>query len=242
MSIYLKELGFAETPIGEISLRQRREVVTGQDVYEIKLGEEFLMSSLFTASEVALSKLGVEAVEGDHLDIIVGGLGLGYTAKAALDETRVGSLLIVEYLDAVISWHEEGLLPLGSELLSDPRTRVVQGDFFAMSRSDVGFDPDLPSRQFDAILVDIDHAPDDLLNDHSQSFYGKEGLTGLCRFLKPGGVFGLWSNAAPSADDPFVARLSEVFDTVRAEPVTFYNPLQDKPFTQTVYLGRRPTG
>ncbi|MFN4282386.1 MAG: spermidine synthase [Alphaproteobacteria bacterium] len=236
MSLLFEELDYRPTPIGALSLRRRRELALGVDVFEIKLGDEFLMSSLFTASEIALARLGLAAVRGEGLDIVVGGLGLGYTAQAVLEDERVGSLIVVEMLDAVIDWHRTGLLPLGPELTSDPRCRLIQGDFFAAADSETGFDPDAPGRCFDAILVDIDHSPDALLDERSTGFYRTEGLQSLAAHLKSGGVFGLWSNDKPDAQ--FTERLSGVFVEAWAEPVTFHNPLQNRPFTQTVYLAR----
>ena len=236
MSRLFEELDYRPTPIGPLSLRRRREARLGVDILEIKLGDEHLMSDLFTASEIALAELGLAACAGEGLDVVVGGLGLGYTARAALDETRTGSLIVVEFLEAVIDWHRTGLLPLGEGLTADPRCRLVEGDFFAMARGD-GFDPDAPGRQFDAILLDIDHSPEALLDPRSESFYQPEGLARLSAHLKPGGVFGLWSDAL--ADEAFTARLKTVFAEARAEPVTFHNPLQDRPFTQTVYLARK---
>lgn len=234
MSLLFEELDYRHTPIGLLSLRRRRELSLDVDVYEIKLGDEFLMSSLFTASEIALARLGIDACSGDKLDVIVGGLGLGYTAQAVLESDRVRSLSVVEYLDAVIDWHESGLLPVGPTLTKDDRCRFVEGDFFALVAGEDGFDPDQSGRQFDAILLDIDHSPDALLDDRSTSFYRIDGLRALSRHLKPGGVFGLWSNDKP--DPAFTARLEKVFKEAWAEPVTFHNPLQNRDFTQTVYL------
>ncbi len=234
MSANFEELDYRPTPIGALSLRRRRDPKLGVDVFEIKLGDEFLMSSLFTASEIALARLGLAALEGEGLEIAVGGLGLGYTAKAVLEDKRVGSLVVIDMLQAVIDWHQEGLVPLGPELTADPRCRFVHGDFYALAASDGGFDPDRPGRKFDAVLLDIDHSPDFLLDPANAAFYGQEGLTRLAAHLRPGGVFGLWSNDRP--DEAFTARLAEVFAGARAETVTFDNPFQDKPFTQTVYL------
>jgi len=236
MSKLFEELDYRPTPIGALVLRRRREARLGVDILEIKLGEEHLMSDLFTASEIALAQLGMAACEGQGLDVVVGGLGLGYTARAVLDEARTGSLITVEYLEAVIDWHQTGLLPLGPELTNDPRCRLVEGDFFAMARGDDGFDPAVPGRTFDAILLDIDHSPDALLDERSTSFYQPEGLARLASHLKPGGIFGLWSDER--TDDAFTERLAGVFAEAWAEPVTFHNPLQDRPFTQTVYLAR----
>ncbi|MEP6146247.1 MAG: spermidine synthase, partial [Nisaea sp.] len=161
---------------------------------------------------------------------------LGYTAKAVLEHDSVGSMLVVDMLEAVIDWHRAGLVPLGTEVADDARCKLVQGDFFAGAGSKAGFDPDVPGRRFDAILVDIDHSPEALLDDRSVGFYGSEGLGALAAHLKPGGIFGLWSDDDP--DPAFTERLSGVFAEAWAEPVTFHNPLQDRPFTQTVYLAR----
>jgi len=232
-----EELDYRPTPIGDLSLRRRRELKLGIDVVEIKLGDEFLMSSLFTASEIELAKLGLARLEGTGLDVVVGGLGLGYTAEAVLQHDKVGSLIVVEMLDAVVDWHEQGLLPLGPVLTGDPRCQFVRGDFFALADSAAGFDPQSPERRFHAILLDIDHSPDALLEDRSAGFYQPAGLARLAGQLHPGGVFGLWSNEPP--DEAFTARLASVFAAAEGVPVTFHNPLQDKPFTQTVYLGRK---
>jgi spermidine synthase len=214
MSLHFEELDYRPTPIGALSLRRRREAKLGVDVFEIKLGDEYLMSSLFTASEIALARLGLAGLSGDNLDVVVGGLGLGYTAKAVLEHRQVDSLLVVEALEAVIDWHEEGLVPLGPELTGDPRCRFVHGDFIALAASDAGFDPYMPSRQFHAVLVDIDHSPDFLLNPQNATFYEEEGLTRLAAHLRPGGVFGLWSNDRP--DNAVTARLGSVFADARA--------------------------
>jgi spermidine synthase len=238
MSALFEELDYRATPIGALSLRRRREPRLGVDVFEIKLGEDFLMSSLFTESEIALARLGLAGLTGRKLDVVVGGLGLGYTARTVLEHAQVGSLLVVEALAAVIDWHRQGLVPLGAGLTGDARCRLVHGDFFALAESDAGFDPDAPGRQFYAVLVDIDHSPDQLLDPRNASFYQPEGLRRLAAKLRAGGVLGLWSNALP--DDAFTARLRECFGAARAEPVTFHNPLQDRPFTQTVYLARTP--
>ena len=237
MSALFEELDWSPTPIGPVSLRRRRDLRTGDDVYEVKLGEAFLMSSLFTASEIALARLGLAAAKGARLDVVVGGLGLGYTAAAALDEERVASLTIVEFLEPVIGWHARGLVPLGPRLVGDPRCRIVHGDFFALAETG-GFDPDMPDRRFDAILLDIDHTPDDLLDDdRSRGFYTRAGLCRVRDRLAPGGVFGLWSNEPP--EEGFLARLTGVFDEARAEPVTFHNPPQEAPAVQSVYPGVR---
>ncbi len=250
MSKLFEELDYSHTSLGELILRRRRYVGLDAEVYEVKLGDDFLMSSLFTASEEALGRLGVQHARrnraatgnqgagGDRsagLDVVVGGLGLGYTAAAVLESAAVRSLLVVEYLEPVIDWHRRGMLPVSATLTGDERCRIVSADFFACAFSDAGFDPGQPGRQFDAVLSDIDHSPDAWLDPANNSLYRVQGLERLQRHLLPGGVFGLWSNDPPDGD--FRRRMAAVFAAEWAEPVVFQNPLQDAGVTQTVYIG-----
>ena len=230
-----KELAYAETPLGELSLRFRTELRLGVEVYEIKLNDEFLMSSLFTVAEEELARLGLAAVNAPEMDVVVGGLGLGYTAQAALEHENVQSLVIVEMLEDVIKWHQQEILPLGKNLCADQRCRMVQGDFFAMLQ-DKGFDPDSPGRRFHAILLDIDHAPDFTLRDSNVAFYSPEGLGRLLDHLHPDGVFALWSNDPP--DTGFMEVLESVFPEVAAHEVRFPNPLQGGESSNTVYVAK----
>lgn len=86
MGARFEELAWRETPIGAISLRRRRDPALQVEVYEVKLDDEYLMSSLFPVAEIELARLGLAEVAGDSLDVVVGGLGLGYTACAALGD------------------------------------------------------------------------------------------------------------------------------------------------------------
>ena len=237
MSLNFEELDYRTTAIGPLSLRRRRALSRDIDVYEIKLGDDFLMSSLFTDSEIALARLALLKLYSNDLEILNGGLGLGYTARAVLENKRVKSLIVIEALGAVVDWHQAGLLPLGPTLTEDRRCRFLTGDFFKFCASQEGFDPGLTSRKFDAILVDIDHSPNFLLDPANAAFYQPDGLNSLKSHLKPGGVFALWSNEKP--DDKFTSRLAQVFARARAEKVTFDNPLQNRQFTQTIYLATK---
>ncbi len=136
MSRDFEELDYRETPLGELILRRRRLLsLGGMEIYEVKLGDAFLMSSLFHEVEMALAHLGLSELEGAWWDVVVGGLGLGYTAVAALEHREVASLLIVDALLPVIEWHQKGLVPLGKKLTSDPRCAMLHADFFACARS-----------------------------------------------------------------------------------------------------------
>ena len=179
MSAGFEEIDRRPTPMGEISLRRRLEPTLLIDVYEVKLGDEFLMSNLFTVAEVALADLGLARVAGTDLDIVVGGLGLGYTARAALEDPRVRSMYVVEALDEVIGWHRDHLLPLADPLTSDPRCHLVQGDFFSMVAGGSGFGTDLPALCH-AILVDIEQRNDIFRVELILHSDIKEGVQRIC--------------------------------------------------------------
>jgi spermidine synthase len=235
MSVRFEELDWRETPLGAISLRRRRDPQSGDDVYEVKLDDDFLMSSLFTVAEIDVARLALAAVSDVDVDVAVGGLGLGYTALTVLEDPNVRSLVVVETLGEVIEWHERGLIPVGAALTSDSRCRFVQGDFFAMVDA-AGLDPLTPGRRFHAIVVDIDHSPRHLLHPSHAGFYQPAGMRRLADHLHADGVFSLWSNDPP--DEGFLEVLAEVFVDVVAEIVSFYNPLQERDATNTVYVAR----
>jgi len=241
MSRDFAELDYRQTPLGDVSLRRRRVAsLDDLEVFEVKLGEDFLMSSLFHVVEVALADLGLAALEAGAWDVVVGGLGLGYTAVAALKHDAVRELLVVDYLEAVIDWHQRGLVPLGPTLTGDPRCRLIHGDFFALAAASAGFDPAAPGRRFHAILLDIDHSPRHLLHPRHAALYSPAGLRALAAHLHPGGVFALWSDDPP--DDEFLAALGTVFATTAAHIVPFPNPLLDRESASTVYVAGLPRG
>ncbi len=236
MSAKFEELDFSRTAIGDLALRRRTDPATGVDIFEVKLGDEWLMSSMFTVAEVELARMGLARLRGFGFDVVVGGLGLGYTAATALEDSRVRELIVVELLDPVIDWHERGMVPLGPTLTADSRCRLEQGDFFAMAKGE-GFDPDQPGRLFDAVLLDIDHSPVHVLDDGSASFYGVEGMRSLATHLRQGGVYAMWSNDPP--EPAYLKVLNQVFADVEAQVVTFDNPLQGRDATATIYSGIR---
>ncbi len=237
MSALFQELAYSETAIGALSLRRRWDLSLGIDIYEIKLDDDFLMSSLFTEGEVALANLGLDAHGGAALQVVVGGLGLGYTAAAALDHPAPASLAVIDALPEVIDWHRRGLVPLGRRLADDRRCTLTQGDFFALALAQ-RLCPQAPSGQVDAILLDIDHSPTNVLHPSHAALYTSAGLERIAAQLRPGGVFALWSNDAPDA--AFTAALQDAFVAVEARVVTFPSLANDRRDGNTIYLARTP--
>jgi spermidine synthase len=225
----LEVLAYEESPVGMICLR-RRELLSepGTVVTEITLDHEFLMSSHVTVSERALARRALELHPGKALQVLVGGLGLGYTAREALASPRVARVEVIEYLPQVIDWLERGLVPLSEELRAEARFAVEQGDVYGYLAAE-------PPKRYDVILVDVDHSPDERLGSASDSFYTRDGLSCAKRHLRPGGVLGVWSyTGSPDFEDA----LRGVFDEVHVETETFVHALLGDEETNWLFLAR----
>lgn len=232
-----EELDYEETPLGSISLRKRSEPrLDDVLIYEVKLGDEFLMSSLFVEAEEQLSKLGLARLiangHHDQLNVVVGGLGLGYTALTVLQYPEVASLRTIDVMAPVIRWHQQGLLPIGTELATNPISELILGDFFAIATDE---QPGvLDETQVHAILLDIDHSPSHWLNEGNRNFYNLESLLRMKSKIIDGGVFGLWSNEPP--DSEFTKLLNEVFSDTEEHVVRFPNPYSGGESINSVYI------
>jgi spermidine synthase len=233
--VNIQELAFQSTPLGDLTLRRRTEtLLRDREVFEVKLGDEYLMSSLFTESERQLATLSLALLEGD-LDVVIGGLGLGYTAAEALKNVQVNRLMVIDLFQVVIDWHHAGLVPNGEILTRDPRCELRQGDFFELART--GFDVAAPGRKFDAVLLDIDHSPEHFLNQSNESLYTAEGLASVRNQLNPRGCFALWSN--DPANEKFTEHLSKVFDSATAHNIEFPNPYTNSTSVNSVYVAQK---
>ncbi len=230
MARSFEELDYCVTELGELILRRRRPVSMPKVwVYEVKLANRFLMSSLVNDSERELATRALDQVEGDALRVLVGGLGLGYTAAAALADPRVAHVDVVERLPQVIAWHRRGLVPLGGSLCSDPRCHLIEGDCLQQLRAANG-------PLYDAILIDIDDSPMDLLDHTHADFYRVEGLVAARRSLRPGGVFALWTSLP--AERAVTERLKLAFGEASVHEVRFDNPLLDLLDVNAIYFAR----
>jgi spermidine synthase len=226
---YFEILAYEPTELGMLCLRQRELLCEpGTIVTEVTLNHEFLMSSYLTASEKALSEIALEMHGGTSLSVLVGGLGLGYTTHAALESESVVRCEVVEFLPQVIDWLKQGLVPLSDELNADSRLKVTHGDVYQQLASP-------PKQQYDLILIDVDHSPDENLGTANGKFYTADGLQRAKLHLTENGVLGVWSYAESS---PFADALREVFREVRIEPVTVFNNLIDVEQTDWLFFAR----
>ncbi len=225
----LQILAYETTPLGDLCLR-RRELLSrpGVVITEITLDHQLLMSSYNTVSERALADEALARHPGQELSVLVGGLGLGYTAAKVLESDRVQRVEVIELFGAVVGFLKEGLVPLSEELLADPRFGVREGDAYATLHEQ-------PEERWDLVLIDIDHAPDDHLGPGNESFYTEAGLARAKHHLAPGGILAVWSYAESS---PFVDALRAAFEVVESVPITYMNDLVGEEHTDWLFLAR----
>lgn len=228
--IQLEILAYEQTPLGPLCLR-RRELLSepGTIVTEVTLNHEFLMSSYNTDSERAISKRSIELHGCKNLKAIVGGLGLGYTARELLNDERVATVEVVEYLPQVIDWLQRGLVPLSDELNAAKHLRLTAGDVYQRLL-------DEPGDQFDLIVIDVDHSPSDQLGEEDHEFYTAEGLSKAKLHLREGGVLAVWSYAESS---DFSEALRQVFSQVQVEPINTINSLVGQAQTDWLFFGMK---
>ncbi len=216
-------IAWVNTPIGVFDLRRRSvPIVSGTElVTEVLINGELLMSSRNTVSEIALATRALalhrNPREGPHegaegaadLSVLVGGLGLGYTAHAALADPRVANVQVTDRIPTLFHWLRAGHLPLSAALNNDPRLTGVESDVYAdlLGAAD---------NAYDVILIDVDHTPKERLDESSAPFYTVDGQRRVARQLKPGGVLAVWS---AGEDQDFAAVLAEVYAHATSEHV-----------------------
>ena len=224
----LKILAYDDTPLGPLCLR-RRELLSKPGVFvtEVTLNHEFLMSSYNTDSEREIANRSVQIHGSDSLSVLVGGLGLGYTARQLVNDPNVADVEVVEFLPQVASWLHDGLVPLSEELNAATNLQIVAGDVYERL-----WNP--PKSLYDVIVIDVDHSPSDQLGAGDHKFYTAEGLIKAKAHLRQGGVLAVWSYAESSS---FSDALRLVFSEVRSEPVTTINDLVDCEQTDWLFFG-----
>jgi spermidine synthase len=178
------QIDTTRVPGAEVELRLMRR---GAE-FSMMLGPNELMNSRLSGSEEALATLAcrrIEAVRRPHL--LIGGLGMGFTLRAALavlgSEARI---MVAELVPAVIAWARGPMAEVFGDSLDDPRASIRQADVVDVIRSH-------PSA-FDAILLDVDNGPEGLIRKANDALYSLRGLKIILRALRPGGVLAVWSS------------------------------------------------
>ena len=178
------QLDTARVPGADVQLRLMQR---GAE-FSMMLGQNELMSSRLSGSEEALATLAcrrIEAVKSPHL--LIGGLGMGFTLRAAL--AVLGSdarIMVAELVPAVIAWARGPMADIFGDSLDDPRAGIREADVVDVIRSH--------DSVFDAILLDVDNGPEGLIRKANDALYDLKGLKAIRRALRPGGVLAVWSS------------------------------------------------
>jgi spermidine synthase len=183
----------------EVVVRTRADGAT-----ELRVNGVFVMDDVETSSERLLAE---RALDHGARDVLVGGLGLGFTAQALLDG-GVGRLLVAELHPEVVEAVRDGA-GAGPAVLDDPRATVVVDDVLAVLAAQ-------PSASLDAVLLDVDNGPDFLVHDANAAVYGADGLASAARVLRPSGLLAVWSMADSA---PLRTAMAALLDDVAAEAV-----------------------
>jgi spermidine synthase len=183
---------------GELVLRRV------DDDFEVIANGVFLMDTRNGESERLLVSVAADMVPGTAR-MLIGGLGVGYSLRAALDHPGVGEIVVVEREAAVIEWNRTGpLRAVHGGALADERVTVVEADLVKWMAE--------TEERFDAVCLDIDNGPQWTVTEGNAQLYGHSGLDTLAERLRPGGVLAVWSAEASSA---FTRRLKARFNEVQ---------------------------
>jgi spermidine synthase len=226
-------LAATERSIGMLHLSRHWRPEERTWVYEVYIDGALLMSSISPLSERELATRAIAAHEGEGpLRILIGGLGLGYTAQAALESPRASLVRVVDRMDFVIGWMKDGLLPLSKLLTEDARVELVQSDVYGDLLGEA-------SETWDLILMDVDHAPDMPLDPASLPFYTPEGQRQVAEHLAPGGILAVWS---AFDNDDFAAVLADGYEESWREEIAWSVPHDDgndQHLVNTLFFGRK---
>ena len=218
------EIARAESERGEVVLRRRRSRL-GADVFELRVNGVFVMDTLETGTEIELAAAALDLVPHPR-DVVVGGLGLGFTTQRVLADPRVERVMVVEIEESLVGWMRDGTVPHGPALLADQRVKIVNGDILmaiAEARS-----------TYDLVLLDVDNGPGYLVHEENVRVY-EQGFLARCRdLLNPEGALVIWSAAAAPE---LLGAMRAVFGEV--EEQSHEVMLQGRPETYYLYVARR---
>jgi spermidine synthase len=194
------EIARAESPRGEVVLRERREDNT-PTIVELRVNGVFVMDTLETTTERALANAALALVD-EPRRVLVGGLGLGFTLHEVLADTRVETCTVVEIEESVVDWMRDGTVAHGPRFLADERVSVVVADV-AVALAEAG------EAAYDLVLLDVDNGPDYLVHDANEALYREPFLEAARRATAQ--VLVIWSAAeAPQLEAAMAAVFGDV--------------------------------
>ncbi|MDQ3615998.1 MAG: hypothetical protein M3393_05125 [Actinomycetota bacterium] len=222
------ELARVDSERGEMVLRERRDPDVGVHspvILELRVNGVFVMDTLETSSEKGLASAALAQVEHPR-NVVVGGLGLGFTMHEVLADQRVEKLVVVEVEEAVVGWMRDGTIPHGPTYLADERLTVMTADIrIAMTEA-------TPAAH-DLILLDIDNGPEQVVYEENRAVYQREFLRLARDALRPGGALVIWSAAQAPA---LRHEMQEVFGNV--VPIPYDVTLQARDERYWLYISR----
>jgi spermidine synthase len=178
------QIDTAQVPGADVELRLMRR----GDEFSMKLGQNELMNSRLSGSEEALATLACRRLDGvrrPHL--LIGGLGMGFTLRAALAVLGPDArITVAELVPAVVAWARGPMADLFGGSLTDPRASIREADVVDVIKTS-------PSA-FDAILLDVDNGPEALIRKANDALYDSNGLQAIRGALRPGGILAVWSS------------------------------------------------
>ena len=217
------EVARAESERGELVLRRRIEE-RGADALELRVNGVFVMDTRETSSEIALAAAALELVE-DPRDVVVAGLGLGFTTQRVLADKRVERVMVVEIEQALIGWMRDGTIPHGPALLADKRVHIIDAGILQAVEE--------ATSTYDLVLLDVDNGPGYLVHDANAGIYKRDFITSAKRIVNPGGALVVWSaNPAPA----LATAMERVFGNCTEHRYDVL--LQERPEQYLLYLSR----
>jgi len=230
------EVARAESERGEIVLRERHgpdeaaestanSTADAPVVLELRVNGIFVMDTAEVSSEKGLATAALNQIESPR-NVLVGGLGLGFTMHEVLADSRVEKLVVVELEDALVQWMRDGTVPHGPSYLADERLTVMTADIR------VAIAEAAPA-SYDLVLLDVDNGPGSLVYDDNAAIYEREFLDRTRKCLRPGGALVIWSAAESSS---LRAEMDEAFGNVVAIPYDV--TLQNRAEQYWLYLSR----
>ncbi len=211
-----------EGEIGDIQLQDNN------GHFEIIASGVFLMSTASGESEKEMVRLAIEQLKDKKIiNVLIGGLGVGYSVMEALEHDKVKFVEIVEIEEAIIKWNEKYFSSYNNNVIFDSRVNVFHNDL-------LNFVEDYRiNENFDLIVLDVDNGPDWLVREENKALYGSRGLQILKEAITPGGIIVAWS---ATKNTSFKKEMKSVFSKAYIHELELFDQ-KKRPFKNYLYFG-----